>query len=168
MVENWRELKAGSWYHYNQFMAFCKEQGHTLAEYEQWMDCSEYADLMLANLYFNNLDTPGNNWMMWRPRTEDGRWRFVAKDMDYTMGLYGDPVDYKIIEWLYNPNFDGGHNWGANSYDGTRIFRRLMDDPDFFRLFIDRATIYMGDFLNEKGVSTVWNPMYDYFKTEFT
>ena len=168
MVENWRELKAGSWDHYNQFMAFCKEQGHTLAEYEQWMDCSEYADLMLANLYFNNLDTPGNNWMMWRPRTEDGRWRFVAKDMDYTMGLYGDPVDYKIIEWLYNPNFDGGHNWGANSYDGTRIFRRLMDDPDFFRLFIDRATIYMGDFLNEKGVSTVWNPMYDYFKTEFT
>ena len=43
-----------------------------------------------------------------------------------------------------------------------------MNDQDFFRLFIDRATIYMGDFLNEKGVSTVWNPMYEYFKTEFT
>jgi len=167
MVENWKELKEGDWENYNQLMAFCKEQGHSLAEYEQWIDCSEYADLMLANLYFNNLDTPGNNWMMWRPRTSDGRWRFVAKDMDFTMGLYGESPEYKIFEWLYNPNFDSAHNWGANSSDATRIFRRLMEDKDFNKLFIDRASIYMGDFLNEKGIRAVWDPMYEQIKAEF-
>lgn len=167
MVENWKELKEGDWDNYNMFVAFCKGNGHTLAEFEQWMDCSEYADLMLANLYFNNLDTPGNNWMMWRPRTEGGRWRFVAKDMDFTLGLYGESADYKILEWLYNPQYDSSHNWGANSYDATRIFRKLMEDKDFFRLFIDRACIYMGDFLNDQGVRAVWDPMYEQIRTEF-
>jgi len=168
MVENWNELKEGDWENFNRLMAFAREEGHTLAEYEQWMDCSEYADLMLANLYFNNLDTPGNNWMMWRPRAEGGRWRFVAKDMDFTLGLYDVTPQYKIIEWLYNPNFDSSHNWGANSSEATLFFRQLMEDEDFRRLFIDRAAIYMGDFLNVEGVREVWDPMYEYFRTEFT
>ena len=168
MIENWKELKEGTWDNYTQLAAFAKGDNHTLAEYEERMDCSEYADIMLMNLYFNNLDTPGNNWMMWRPRAEGGRWRFVAKDCDYTMGLYDDPVSYKILNWLYNPTYDYGHNWGANSYDATRIFRRLMDDKDFFNLFIDRACIYMGDFLNEQGIREVWDPMYSKVSNEFT
>jgi len=167
MVENWKELKAGDWDSYNQLMAFSQEQGHTMAEYDKLIDCSEFADLMLMNLYFNNLDTPGNNWMMWRPRTEGGRWRFVAKDCDYTMGLYGDAVSYKILNWLYNESYDSGHKWGANSYESTRLFRRLMDDKDFSKMFIDRACIYMGDFLNNEGIREVWDPMYRLISTEF-
>ncbi len=167
MVENWKDLKEGDWDHFNRLMAFAKEEGHSLAEFDEWIDCSEYADLMLINLYFNNFDTPGNNWMMWRPRTKDGRWRFVAKDMDYTLGLYGEAASYKILEWLYNPNYDYNHNWGANGSDATLLFRRLMDDKDFHRLFIDRASIYMGDFLNKKGVRAIWDPMYEMIKNEF-
>ncbi len=167
MVENWKELKEGDWDHFNRLMAFANEHGHTMDEFDEWIDCSEYADLMLANLYFNNLDTPGNNWMMWRPRTADGRWRFVAKDMDFTLGLYGQTASYKILEWLYNPNYDQANNWGANGYDATRIFRRLMEDEGFFKMFIDRAAVYMGDFLNERGVRAVWDPMYEMIKTEF-
>lgn len=168
MVENWKELKAGDWDNYNQLMAFSKSEGHTMAEYDQLIDCSEYADLMLMNLYFNNFDTPGNNWMMWRPKAEGGRWRFVAKDCDYTMGLYGDNVNYKIIDWLYNANYDKNHNWGANSSESTRLFRRLMDDKDFHKMFIDRACIYMGDFLNYRGISEVWDPMYKMIRSEFS
>ncbi|MBQ9215668.1 MAG: CotH kinase family protein [Prevotella sp.] len=166
MIENWKELKEGTWDNYNLLMAFCNAHNHTMAEYDKLIDCSEYADLMLMHLYFNNVDTPGNNWMMWRPRAEGGRWRFVAKDCDYTMGLYGDPVTYKIINWLYNPNYDYGKNWGANRYEATRIFRRLMEDTDFFNMFIDRACIYMGDFLNERGIREVWDPMYNMVRSE--
>jgi hypothetical protein len=106
--------------------------------------------------------------MMWRPKAEGGRWRFVAKDCDYTMGLYGDNVNYKIIDWLYNANYDKNHNWGANSSESTRLFRRLMDDKDFHKMFIDRACIYMGDFLNYRGISEVWDPMYKMIRSEFS
>ena len=167
MFENWEELKAGGWDNYNAFKAFYNEHGHTMAEYEQWMDCEEFINLMATHLYYNNLDFPGNNIVMWRPTAEGGRWRWVMKDTDFGLGLYGTSSSYKILEWLYNPNYDQAHNWGANSSDGTRLFRRLMEDADFSREFIDHCAIYMGDFMNEEGTRAVWDPMYEIIKTEY-
>ena len=167
LFENWSSLKEGDDVALKQFKDFYAENGHTMAEYEEWMDCQEFINLMVMNLYFNNYDFPGNNIIMWRPRTEGGRWRWIAKDCDYTMGLYGDPVSYNIIEWLYNPDYDSNKNWGANSYESTRLFRRLMEDKDFHREFIDRCAIYMGDFLNEQGVTKIWDPMYETIKYEY-
>jgi hypothetical protein len=166
MIENWNELKTGDMKKYNEFKAFYNEHGHTMAEYEKLMDCNEYINLMLTNLYYNNLDFPGNNFVMWRPRTDNGRWRFVIKDADFGLGLYGSPATYKTFQWLYNPNFDSDHAW-ANSYEQTRLFRRLMEDTTFARTFIDHAAVYMGDFLNEKGTRDVWDPMYETVKYEY-
>ena len=167
MFENWKELKAGDWENYNAFKAFYNEEGHTLAEYSQWLDWKEFINLMSMCLYYNNVDFPGNNIVMWRPRTEGGLWRWIAKDVDFTMGLYGDPYNYKILQWLYNPDYDWNKHWGANSSEATCLFRHLMEDPDFNREFIDRTCIYMGDFMNEKGTWEVWEPMYNTIKYEY-
>ena len=166
MFENWDELKEGDWENYNLFKAFYNEHGHTLAEYAEWMDWEEFINLMAMNLYYNNQDFPGNNIVMWRPKAEGGKWRWIAKDTDFGLGLYGSPADYKTLEWLYNPNYDAGRNW-ANKYEHTRLFRRLMEDADFNREFIDRCCIYMGDFMNEKGTREIWDPMYEAIKTEY-
>lgn len=166
MFENWWELKEGTWDNYNAFKEFYTEHGHTLAEYDKWMDTMEFLNLMLVNLYYNNRDFPGNNIVMWRPRSEDGRWRWIMKDTDFGLGLYGVKADYNTIKWIYDPNYDTGTNW-ANQYDHTRLFRRLMDDADFKREFIDRAAIYMGDWLNERGTRAVWDPLYDAIKYEY-
>lgn len=166
MIENWWDLKAGDWDHFNTFKEFYTEHGHTLSEYEQWMDCTEFANLMIMNLYYSNQDFPGSNIVIWRPRREDGRWRFIAKDTDFGLGLYDHPVTYKTIEWLYDPDYDSYRNWG-NQYEYTRLFRRLMEDQGFFNLFIDRSAVYMGDFLNERGVRPVWDPMYELIRYEY-
>ena len=167
MFENWWELKEGTWDNYNKFKAFYTEHGHTMAEYEQWMDCYEFINLMVMNLYYNNQDFPGNNIVMWRPTAEGGRWRWIAKDTDFGLGLYNKDPNFKTIDWLNNPNYDTvWANW-ANQYDHTRLFRRLMEDADFKREFIDRAAIYMGDFLNEQGTRAVWDPMYELIKDEY-
>ncbi len=168
MVENWKELKEGTLDNFNDFVTFYSEKGHTWDEYAARMDLDEYINIMIMNLYYNNFDFPGNNFMMWRPREEGGRWRFVAKDVDYVMGLYGQGnSSYKILEWLYNPSYDNQHNWGANSYDHTRLFRRLMENEDFKRTFTDRCAIYMGDFLNYNGTWEVWEPMYKLIQAEY-
>ena len=166
MFENWWELKEGTWDNYNAFKDFYAEQGHTLAEYDKWMDTMEFLNLMLVNLYYNNRDFPGNNIVMWRPRSEDGRWRWIMKDTDFGLGLYGVSAGYNTIKWIYDPNYDKGTNW-ANQYEHTRLFRRLMEDADFKREFIDRAAIYMGDWLNERGTRAVWDPLYDAIKYEY-
>ena len=167
LIENWGDLKEGTKNNLYLFRDFYQQKGHTMAEYEEWMDCEEFANLMIMNLYYCNFDFPGNNIIMWRPRAEGGRWRWIAKDADFTMGLYGDPVNYKILEWLYNPTYDWGKNWGANGSAPTQLFRSLMDDPDFRDLFVDRCAIYMGDFLNLEGTRRVWDPMYETIKYEY-
>lgn len=166
MFENWWERKEGTWDNYNRFKDFYNEKGHTLAEYAEWMDWEEFLNLMVMNLYFNNQDFPGNNIVMWRPQAEDGKWRWIAKDTDFGMGLYGSPYNYKTLEWIYDPNYDSDRAWG-NQPDHTRLFRRLMDDADFKREFIDRTCIYMGDFLNEKGTRQVWDAMYEKISYEY-
>jgi len=166
MVENWSELKEGDMTNFEEFQAFYAEHGHTMAEYEQWMDCKEFINLMVMNLYHDNQDFPGNNFVMWRPRTEGGRWRFIAKDTDFGLGLYSSSASYKTLEWFYNPYYDTSRNW-ANQYSHTRLFRRLMEDSDFKREFIDHCAVYMGDFLNAKGTREIWDPMYGMIATEY-
>lgn len=166
MFENWWERKEGTWDNYNRFKDFYNEKGHTLAEYSEWMDWEEFLNLMVMNLYFNNQDFPGNNIVMWRPQAEGGKWRWIAKDTDFGIGLYGSSYSYKTLEWIYDPNYDSDRAWG-NQPDHTRLFRRLMDDADFKREFIDRTCIYMGDFLNEKGTRQVWDAMYEKISYEY-
>jgi hypothetical protein len=166
MIENDWELKEGTMDHYQAFKDFYNEHGHTLAEYAEWMDWQEYINLMVENMYFNNQDFPGNNNVIWRPLTDGGKWRWITKDTDFGLGLYGSAPDYNTIRWMYDNGYDPDRSWG-NTYDATRLFRRLMEDADFKREFLDRAAIYMGDFLNEKGTRAVWDEMYDLIKTEY-
>ena len=167
MFENWWELKEGDWENYDAFKNFYAEHGHTLAEYEQWIDWKEFINLMIMNLYYNNQDFPGNNIVMWRPKTDGGVWRFIAKDTDFGLGLYNSSPSYNTIAWLHNPDYDADRAW-ANGWEHTRLFRRMMEDNDFKREFLDRCAVYMGDFMNERGTREVWDPMYEMIKTEYT
>ena len=174
LLEN-GELKEGTYDNYNKFKAFYNAHEHTLAEYAELMDWEEYLRITIMNQYFNNLDYPGNNNVCWRPRAEGGKWRYIAKDVDYSMGLYNGNAgesggyDHKIIEQWYNPD-DWNLHKGANfsiTWDATRQFRRMMEDEDFKREFIDRFCIYMGDFLNNTRIREVWDPMYNMIKDEW-
>ena len=159
------EVKAGTSDNYDKFVQFYKEAGHTLAEYAEWIDWKEYINLMVMNLYYNNQDFPGNNIVMWRPIAEGSKWRWISKDTDFGLGLYGKEADFKTLNWIYNPKYDRDRAW-ANTEEATLLFRHLMDDPDFNREFIDRSLIYMGDFLNEKGIREIWDPMFELAKAE--
>ena len=166
MIENDEELKEGTIDNFNAFKAFYNESGHTLAEYAEWMDWEEYINLMIENIYFNNQDFPGNNNVIWRPQAEGSKWRWITKDTDFGLGLYGSAADYNTIKWLYDNKYDYNRNW-ANKPEHTILFRHLMEDIDFKTEFLSRAAIYMGDFLNEKGTREVWDAMYDIIKTEY-
>lgn len=167
LIENWDYQKEGDDQNLKNFMFFYNQVGHTMAEYEQWMDCEEFINIMIMNLYHNNVDFPGNNMVMWRPRTDDGKWRWIAKDVDYSLGMKNIPYTFKIFRWFHDPNYHPVWNWGANDYPYTLLFRQLMEDRDFRNLFIERSAIYMGDFLNETGIHKVWDPMYEKIKYEY-
>ena len=168
LFENWDNYKEGDWDNLNRFTQFYSEDNHTMAEYNQWMDCREFINIMIMNLYYCNLDFPGNNIVMWRPRTEGGRWRWIAKDVDYAMGLYSIPYTYETLKWFYNPDFDPYWRWNANGYQYTLLFRQLMKNQDFKNEFIDRYAIYTGDFLNYDGINQLRKAMDQKINYEFS
>lgn len=168
LFENWDNYKEGDWDNLNRFTAFYHEDNHTMAEYEQWMDCREFINMMIMNLFYCNLDFPGNNIVMWRPRTEGGRWRWIVKDVDYAMGLYRIPCFYETLRWFYDPDFDQQWHWNANGSRYTMLFRQLMKDQTFRNEFVERYAIYAGDFLNDKGICKLLETMSQEISTEYS
>ena len=141
---------------YNAFKAFYSEKGHTKAEYEQWMDVSEYLNIMIMNLFYGNIDFPGNNIVFWRPNDDDTEsglpkiWRFIVKDTDFGLGLYNRQNNYNTIDLLYNPANYPNENW-AFTEPATRLIKNMLEDKDILDMFIDKCCVYMGDFMNGKG-----------------
>lgn len=167
------ELKEGSDVFYNSFKDFYSEQGHTKAEYEQWLDVSEYLNVMILNLFYCNIDFPGNNIVFWRPN-EDAkedlpkRFRAIVKDTDFGLGLYGfseTKSTSNTIDMIYNPK-NYGNAW-AFTEPATRLFRNMMENPEMLQLFIDKSCVYMGDFLNAEGTSAVMDDILDEALEEF-
>ena len=152
------ELKEGDEKFYEAFKKFYSEKGHTLEEYEEWMDVSEFLNVMVLNLFYGNLDFPGNNLVFWRPNDKDTKsglpkiWRVILKDTDYSIGLYGQQEtqnNYNTFKLIYNPRASS-NSW-AYSEVATKLFRIMMENEDLRQMFIDKCCVYMGDFMNGKG-----------------
>lgn len=160
MVENWgKELKEGDIDSFNAFKDMYSQEGHTYEEYAAVMDIQEYINHTIAELYFLNIDYPNNNVIMWRPQDENGRWRWTCKDFDLGIGYYGEYVpDLDPFDWLFNPEEYPGMNWAVTD-ESTMLFRRLLAIPDFRREFVNRAFVYMGDFLNSDYILPVFREM---------
>ena len=167
LIENWDDVKEGDDINLKSFTEFYSQSGHTMADYEEKMDCREFMNMMIMNIYNINLDFPGGNIVMWRPRTEGGRWRWIAKDVDYSFGYNSIPYDYNIVEWYYNENYDDWYCW-ANKSDYTKLFRHLMEDRTFRNQFLELYAIYAGDFLNATAVRNVLDPMFNKINSELS
>ena len=151
---------------YNSFKNFYSQTGHTKAEYEEWLDVSEYLNIAVMNLFYGNNDWPGNNTVFWRPNDDDKsglpkRFRVIVKDTDFGLGLYNKQNNYNMIDLLYNPQKYPNDKW-AFTEPATRLIKNMLEDPDILNLFIDKCCVYMGDFLNGTGTGE----MIDIIKAE--
>ena len=166
------ELKEGSIDFYEDFKAFYSEKGHTKAEYEQWMDVSEYLSVVVMNLFYGNIDFPGNNLVFWRPNDDDTEsglpkiWRVIVKDTDFGLGLYGKKPDYNTIDLLYNPSKYQSDNW-AFTEPATRLLKNMLENQDLQNMFIDKSCVFMGDFMNAEGTGASIDAIMDEALDEF-
>ena len=166
------ELKEGTADFYEAFKKFYSEKGHTLAEYEQWLDVSEYLNVAVMDLFYGNNDWPGNNTVFWRPNDDDTEsglpkiFRVIVKDTDFGLGLYGKKPDYNMIDLLYHPENHGGEAW-AYTEPATRLLKNMLEDPDILKMFIDKCCVYMGDFMNAEGTGKIIDLIKDESLEEF-
>lgn len=150
MVENWQGIVQGNMDTFWEFRKFYIEKGHTLEEYRELMDVDEFANLFIMDIFYDNKDFPYGNIIQWRPKAEGGKWRWIAKDTDFGLGLTSD-ADYRTLSWITNQHTDSEFYWGNNPI-ATEMFKNMLEIDEFREQFIDRFAVYMGDFLRADRV----------------
>lgn len=153
VIEN-GELKKGDYQQYLDFVDFYSTPGRTYAEFDSVMDVVEYTNMIIDNIFMSNTDYPHNNNVLWRPSAEGGRWRWIIKDVDRAFGIWGHSSGEEYLKWLLMLENNVGESPSAEDYEyWTRLFRSLMAVPEYRDLFLDRFTVYMGDFLTPDNMN---------------
>lgn len=116
-------------------------------EVQRRLDVDSFIDYQLAQIYFDNRDWPGNNSKLWRPRTPEGRFRFILYDTDFGFGIWNTSA-YRENTLVFATDARGP-DW-PNPPWSTLILRRLLTNPMFEQAFINRfADLLNGPFATQ-------------------
>lgn len=149
--------------YYNEMYSFFQDNsladGANYQKAQEYIDIDNFIDYYIANIYSGNQDWPGNNNIFWRYRTEnggydseavwyqDGRFRWMMKDMDWGFGLQvqvsSDTLAFALGEsasggWGGGMGGRGGGGMGFNADWSTLFFRRLIENESFVARFVNR------------------------------
>ena len=101
------------------------------SELESVVDTQSMADYFAYEIYIGNADWTGmdKNTELWRVREpeneQDGRWRFILYDTEYSAGLYGEETT------------SAQHNHLADALDCFPLFRAAMQNETFRSMFAE-------------------------------
>jgi hypothetical protein len=113
------------------------------AVYEQlksMIDTDNFIDYQAAQIYFDNTDWPGNNIKFWRPRTEDGRWRWILYDTDFGFGIWNaNNYSNNTLAFALQSN---GPGW-PNPPWSTLLLRSLVTNDEFTEDFVNRFATHL-------------------------
>lgn len=182
IYENNYNIKAGDLVDFYKYHASLVNQKTSYEEYDKLIDLNEFSNYYILNTCFSNRDFPANNQLLWKKRDSTSKWRFIAKDMDVSCGLWmNDSVressNYPYLNYIlgtddYKGNYTVSYNTAVYKL-GFIVFRRMTSLPKFRNDFIDRFSVYLGTFLSVKQImasmdslSNVMEPEIPYFYDE--
>ena len=122
-------------------------------EVKQRMNVDNYMRLQIAQTYFGNQDA-GGNLRYWRDPTDpNGRWRWLLYDVDQGFGLHSATAYRDNTLQLFTTK--NGSAW-PNPDWSTFLTRRLLQNEDYRRLFVNRTLDYLHtDFAPERVVAKI-------------
>jgi hypothetical protein len=119
------------------------------ARVQTMLDVGNFADYLALELYIGNTDWPDNNVRAWR--SADQPFKYMVFDVDHGFG------------WPWRDYFGGGTmiNWlkrgGQRNCNGdgcvAGIYLKLIQNPDFKRLFINHGAVLLTSYLTSERVN---------------
>ncbi len=107
------------------------------------IDLENFIDYHIAEIYFGNLDWPGNNVAFWRERKAEAKWRWLILDLDISFGFSKEPLEEFYESNLFDVLTDEESEMWPNPQWSTLLFRSLLKSKDFENLFIDRFVYHL-------------------------
>ncbi len=137
LIEHYMTLKKGSIRHYRHLLKYLEEYSLDdpahYAYVQGQMEVDNFMYLQIAQIYFDNRDA-GGNIKFWRPRTENGRWRWILFDTDWGFGLH-DKKGYQFNTLEFHTDTDGP-SW-PNPPWSTFLLRKLLENRSFEKDFVN-------------------------------
>ena len=94
------------------------------------IDIHNFIDYYIAETFFANMDWPGNNQKLWRPRIPGGKWRWILYDIDAGFGdVNTDMFTHSLA--------DADKPWNEMPVS-TFLFKNLLKNKSFVDLFLAR------------------------------
>ena len=119
------------------------------AQTTEKIDVDEFTNYLILRAFIGYQITDLNN-RYWRNRDTNGKWRWIASDLEHAFGqLGGDPYTENTIAKLAGIS-------GTLPEWSTLLFNRLLQNPGFRDEFIQRSAAYLNTiFLPASTLSTV-------------
>ncbi len=182
MIECGREVDEGNeedMQLYTDLINFAKNNDLSVdSNYEQiqtMMDIESFIDYYCAEIFIANQDwmNNNNNYRTWRSRTvsdkpyEDGKWRWMLYDTEYSLSLYSmtggtySEDSLKIAMTGNSFSFGGfggfGGMWGDNQgnsqvADHVVVFNKLLKNEDFKQRFVTTFSDLMNKNLSKENM----------------
>jgi hypothetical protein len=174
---SWRNsAKEGDNRHYNETIGYIEANGLHLSEHynhiKTRIDTENFIDYQIANIYSANTDWPANNIDFWRKRTgyqpfaphgHDGRWRWMAFDMDFGFGIWGKSPAENVMRFATEAN---GPGW-PNPPWSTFLLRSFLENESFRADFVNRFAGLLNTHFRPERVVYLIDKFYNVLKPEF-
>ena len=152
---------------------FAGENNQSYAQLKQKMNVNSFAQYMIAEMYIHNGDWPNNNIRAWGSPQNGYPFKFMIFDVDhgygFTPGVMGfDTEGQNMFQWVLGSatmNGQGGQQPGQGQWGGGmgmgmgggnttigNMLKKLLENPDFKRLFINQGCILLNDYLTYEKV----------------
>ncbi|MCC7375846.1 MAG: CotH kinase family protein [Verrucomicrobiales bacterium] len=135
----------GSANHYHALDAFLHTNNLNAAGAFEWvrsqMDVDNFRDYKIAEAFYYRWDI--GNHRLWRPRTDDGRLRWILFDCDVGFGGFWSepqPWNFDMVRAVLEPS---GSLHGHNNETTVFLLKTLLTHPEFRDDFILRAADLM-------------------------
>lgn len=104
------------------------------------LDVASFIHYMIAEIYCANTDWPSNNVKYWRPKSGQGKWRWILYDTDLGFGLNGTGYSLDMFEWLK----ERAGNERKYLPNTLIIFMELLKSAEFRTEFSKTCLLQMG------------------------
>ena len=154
---------------------FAGENNQSYAQIKEKLNVNSFAQYMIAEMYIHNGDWPNNNIRAWGSPQNGHPFKFMIFDVDhgygFTPGIMGfDTESQNMFQWVLGsatsnqggqqpggqqPGMGGMGGWGFGGGANTTIgnmLKKLLENPDFKRMFINQACILLNDYLTYQKV----------------
>jgi hypothetical protein len=163
--------------HYNETIDYIEQnglQGNIHYEYiKTRIDIENFIDYQIANIYSANTDWPGNNIDFWRKRTSsyqshtpyghDGRWRWMAYDMDFGFGIGVKSIAEDMMKFATETN---GPGW-PNPPWSTFLLRSFLENESFTADFVNRFAGLLNTSFRPERVNNLIDEYYEILEPDF-